>query len=100
MVTTQPLTSYVWYTIVSAIKEDEGTGERYMTLQDMIDYEKELSYELGEASGVSKGISLLITSGLKNKVSEEQIVNMLVDAYSMKKEDAIELIAKVKETNN
>ena len=75
-----------------------------MTLQDMIDYEKELSYELGEASGISKGISqgksLLIISAFKNDISEEQIVNMLVDAYSMTREDAIELIENVKETNN
>ncbi len=96
------------HTIVSAIKEDEGTGERYMTLQDMIDYEKELSYELGEASGMSKGISqgisqgktLLITSAFKNDIPEEQIVNMLVDGYSMEKEEAAELVAKVKEQNN
>ena len=79
-----------------------------MTLQDMIDYEKELSYELGEASGISKGISQgisqaknsLIISAFKNDIPEEQIVNMLVDAYSMKKEEAIELIENVKETNN
>ncbi len=83
-----------------------------MTLQDMIDYEKELSYdkgkedgyELGEASGISKGISQaknsLIISAFKNDIPEEQIVNMLVDAYSMTREDAIELIENVKETNN
>ena len=42
--------------IISNIKSKEDVGERYMTLQEMIDYEKRDSYEDGLKDGHIRGI--------------------------------------------
>ena len=46
------------HSIVENTKHNQRVGKRYMTLQDMIDYEKKESFE----DGVTLGINALISS--------------------------------------
>lgn len=46
--------------IVDTVKTDKEVGKRYMTLQEMIDYEKKGSYDVGVEHGRTEGIQAVI----------------------------------------
>lgn len=50
--------------MVSDIKNDEEVGERYMTIEEVIEYEKDDSYEKGHSDGVSVGMKAGISTGI------------------------------------
>lgn len=58
--------------IVTDIRNDAERGERYMTLHDMIEYEKEESFDegvlVGEARGVAQGVETGIMQSLDNSI--------------------------------
>ena len=80
------------HSAVSSIKGDEEVGERYMTIEDVIEYEKEESYNAGRAEGSIDGF---ISACRKMNQKDEEILNLLMEEFSLTKEEAI-----AKLTNN
>ena len=81
--------------VVSDIKKDREVGERYMTLDDVINYEKRDSYIEGKKSGIEEGVDKFISACRKMKHSDDDIINLLIEEFSLTKEEAI-----AKLTNN
>lgn len=85
--------------VVSGIKKDREVGERYMTLDDVINYEKRDSYnegvEEGKKAGIEEGVDKFISACRKMKHSDDDIINLLIEEFSLTKEEAI-----AKLTNN
>ena len=82
------------YTEGERIKGDEEAGERYMTLEDVIDYEKEESYNAGLDEGHEKGLEEGSVLGFVSACREfgktdEEIINLLIEKFSLTKEEAI-----------
>ena len=84
------------HSIVENAKHNQEVGKRYMTLQDMIDYEKKESYEDGVAfgreegreEGRKEGILALINSLSELNIPTEQIEEQLMQKFSLTKEEA------------
>ena len=57
--------------IVNNVKSKEDVGERYMTLQEMIDYEKRDSYEAGHVRGIIEAYQSL---GIERNQTKEKIM--------------------------
>ena len=74
--------------VVSGIKKDREVGERYMTLDDVINYEKRDSFEDGKYNG-------FISACRKMNHSDDDIINQLIEEFSLTKKEAI-----AKLTNN
>ena len=74
------------HSVVSRIKGDEEAGERYMTLEDVIDYEKEESYNTGREEGSVLGF---ISACREFGKTDEEIINLLIEKFSLTKEEAI-----------
>ena len=91
------------HSVVSRIKSDEEAGEHYMTWDDVIEYEKRDSFEAGHEAGLEEGLQAGMETGINNFIaacrkmnqSDNDIINLLMDEFSLTKEIAI---AKV--TNN
>ena len=76
------------HSIVENTKHNQKVGKRYMTLQDMIDYEKKESFDEGVALGRDEGIFALINS-LKNlNIPNDQILDQLMQNFSLTIEEA------------
>ena len=80
------------HSIVENAKSNQKVGKRYMTLQDMIDYEKQESFEdgvaLGRSEGREEGILALVSSLKEFNVPTEQILNQLMQKFSLTEEEA------------
>ena len=76
------------HSIVENTKSQRKVGNRYMTLQDMIDYEKKESYEDGVALGREEGIRTLVASLRKFGVTDEKIYNEIMQNFSLSFEEA------------
>ena len=74
------------HSVVSRIKGDEEVGEQYMTFGDIIDYEKEESYNVGREEGSIDGFVLACR---KMKKSDEDIVTLLMEEFTLTKDEAI-----------
>lgn len=79
--------------VVSDIKNDEEVGERYMTIEEMIEYEKDYSYEKGHIAGMSAGMSAGLIDGTirtcrKFGKSDAEIIEVLMEEYSLSYEEA------------
>ena len=72
------------HSIVENAKHNQEVGKRYMTLQDMIDYEKKESFE----DGVALGIRALISSLKVFNIPTEQILEQLMQKFSLSMEEA------------
>ncbi len=72
------------HSIVENAKHKQEVGKRYMTLQDMIDYEKKESFN----DGVALGIHALISSLKDLNISTEQILEQLMQKFSLTMEEA------------
>ena len=59
-----------------------------MTLQDMIDYEKKESYEEGRNEARTEGILALIGSLSELNIPTEQILEQLMQKFSLSMEEA------------
>lgn len=66
-----------------------------MTLHDMIEFEKEESYDEGIAQGVTQGIKIYISSLREYNVTDEQILESVTRKFGIPKEKAMELMAQV-----
>lgn len=73
--------------IINNVKSKEDVGERYMTLQEMIDYEKRDSYEDGIKAGAIMGSINTCKSLNLNKI---QTKNILLEQFAIPKEQADE----------
>ena len=80
------------HSIVENAKHNQEVGKRYMTLQDMIDYEKKESFEdgvaLGREEGREEGIWALISSLKELDIPDEQILNQLMKNFFLTMEEA------------
>ena len=82
--------------VVSDIKNDEEVGERYMTIEEVIEYEKDDSYEKGHSDGMSAGISTGISTGINGCIracrkfgkSDAEIIEVLIEEYALSHEEA------------
>ncbi|MBR3807052.1 MAG: hypothetical protein IKJ15_01585, partial [Lachnospiraceae bacterium] len=76
------------HSIVEKAKYNQKVGKRYMTLQDMIDYEKKESYEDGKAEGREEGILVLISTLKELNVPNDEILKQLMQKISLTMEEA------------
>ena len=84
------------HSIVENTKSNQKVGNRYMTLQDMIDYEKKESFDDGVALGREEGreearkegIRVLIGSLKDLNIPSEQILEQLMQKFALSMEDA------------
>lgn len=84
------------HSIVENTKHNQEVGNRYMTLQDMIDYEKKESFDDGVALGREEGrkearkegIRVLIGSLKDLNISSEQILEQLMQKFALSMDDA------------
>lgn len=74
--------------IVNSVKRDKEVGKRYMTLQEMIDYEKRDSYNEGLQAGI-KGAIEICKSFNQDKV---QTQNQIMKQFDLPSEQADEYI--------
>ena len=77
--------------ILDVIRNNEEVGERYMTWEDVIEYEKRDSYE----AGLEQGINALISTCRELGVSNEEIIAKLMEKFSLTEDEATEKV-----TNN
>lgn len=70
--------------IVNQIKSDTDVKERYMTLQDVIDYEKRDSYNEGRDEGI-KGVINICKSFHLNK---HETISRIMEQFSLPEEKA------------
>ena len=84
------------HSIVENAKHNQEVGKRYMTLQDMIDYEKKESFEDGIALGREEGrnearregVLVFISFAEEMKLSAGQIREQLMQKFSLTAEEA------------
>ena len=80
------------HSIVENAKHNQEVGKRYMTLQDMIDYEKKESFEDGVALGRNEarkeGILAFISFAGEMNLSSKQILEQLMQKFSLTMEEA------------
>ena len=76
------------HSIVEKAKYNQKVGKRYMTLQDMIDYEKKESYEDGKVEGREEGILVLISTLKELNVPSDEILKQLMQKLSLTMEEA------------
>lgn len=74
--------------IISNVKSKEDVGERYMTLQEMIDYEKRDSYEDGLKDGLKNGIMATINICKSLNLDSTQTKDKIVEQFSVTEEQA------------
>ena len=65
-----------------------------MTLKEMIRFEKEESYDEGIEQGLERGMVIYISSLREFNIQEEQILDNVIQKFSVSKEKAVELMAK------
>ena len=65
-----------------------------MTLKEMIRFEKEESYDEGIEQGLERGMVIYISSLREFNIQEEQILDNVIQKFSVSKEKAMELMAK------
>ena len=78
--------------IVNNVKSKEDVGERYMTLQEMIDYEKRDSYEDGLKNGLNNGIKASINICKSLNLDHTQTKAKLLEQFSLLEEQADEYL--------
>ena len=82
--------------VVSDIKNDEEVGERYMTIEEVIEYEKEDSYNKGHTAGMNAGMSAGIDGCIrafrKFGKSNAEIIKVLMEEYLLSYEEANEKV--------
>ncbi len=66
-----------------------------MTLHEMIQFEKEESYDEGVEQGIEQGIKIHISSLREYNITEEQILDSVIRHFNISKEKAMELMAQV-----
>ena len=74
--------------IISNVKSKEDIGERYMTLQEMIDYEKRDSYEDGREDGIKGSIHICKSLNLDKAQTKEK----LLEQFALTEEQAEEYL--------
>ena len=95
--------------IVTGIRSDATKGEKYMTLHDMIEFEKEESFDegvlVGEARGMQAGIAQGIETGIMQSVviyidslrefhiQEKDILDSVMRKFDIPKEKVMEMMA-------
>lgn len=79
--------------IVGNIKKSHETEDRYMTLQEMIDYEKDDSYKDGLRVGVQQGLQQgIIRSCQKLNITKEKTVETLMQECELPQDKAEECV--------
>ena len=72
------------HSIVENVKRNEERREHYMTWQEMIEFEKEESY----LEGRNDSIRIYISSLRKLKISEEQILESIIQSFQIPADEA------------
>lgn len=84
--------------IVGTIKQNKEAEGRYMTLQEMIDHEKENSYEegvqWGMKQGVQQGIHGIIRTCQSLNQTKEKTIEALMEQYNLTEDAAAEYIER------
>ena len=79
--------------IVTSIKDNAERRHRYMTLQDMIQYEKEESYDEGVEQGIKMVIKIYINTLREYNITEDKIQDSVIQNFGIPKDKAMELMA-------
>ena len=83
--------------IVTSIKNNVERRHRYMTLHEMIQYEKEESYDEGVEQGIEQGIKMVIKIYINSlreyNITEDKIQDSVIQNFGISKDKAIELMA-------
>ena len=80
------------HTIVENVKRNEERREHYMTWQEMIEFEKEESYLEGRNEAQRQSIRIHISSLRKLKISEEQILESIIQSFQIPADEAEEFM--------
>ena len=91
------------HAIVENVKGNRKVGEQYMTLQDMINYEKAEARQEARAEGLAEGLAEGILKNIAATIkvcknlgaSDEQIIQNLVKEFKMTDEEAKAHLEKV-----
>ncbi len=73
--------------ILDIIRNNEEVGERYMTWEDVIEYEKRDSYEEGREEG-------FILACRELGINDEELIKRLMAKFSLTREEATEKVTK------
>lgn len=76
------------HSIVNSVKSNQKAGERYMTMEELINYEKRDSYEEGRTKERQAGITAMLRTCLKHNFPESEIISILEQEYSLSAEEA------------
>ena len=84
------------HTIVENVKNNRKVGERYMTLQEMINYEKAEAREEALQEGREEGREAARQENILTSIkicknigaSDEQIIQNIMEEYKLSEEDA------------
>ncbi len=83
--------------VVNSIKGNRKVGERFMTLDEMIKYEKRDSYEEGRNEGRNEereeSMNKLIRISRNQGNTEDYIIKLLMDVYSLTLAEATDKVA-------
>lgn len=79
-------------TIVGKVKHKKEVGERYMTLQEIINHEKQWSYEDGVEDGKESGIISAIRIMKDLNASRKYACESLCEKFELTKEQAEEYL--------
>lgn len=83
--------------IVGNIKHSSETEDRYMTLQEIIDHEKDYSFNdglrVGVQQGIQQGIQNIIRTCQNLNQTKEKTEEMLLKGYDITQEEASEYIS-------
>ena len=83
--------------IVGSIKGSRETEERYMTLQEIIDHEKDYSFNdgvrVGIQQGIQQGIQSIIRTCRNLNQTKEKTIETLQHEYNISQEEAKEYLS-------
>ncbi len=79
--------------IVRSIKHSHETEDRYMTLQEIIDHEKDYSFNDGVRVGIQQGIQSIIRTCRNLNQTKEKTIETLQHEYNISQEEAKEYLS-------
>ena len=81
--------------IVTGIRSDATKGEKYMTLHDMIEFEKEESFDEGYEEGVSVGEARGIAQGIETGIMQSVVIYIdSLRAFHIQEEDILDSVMR------
>lgn len=78
--------------IVGTVKRSRETEDRYMTLQEIIDHEKDFSYQDGLQDGLERGLQQIVRTCQSLNQTKEKAIEMLIQQCNLTEKAAKEYV--------